>query len=455
MTNLQDNPDELECDGGNDQGSVEPTGNLEPIGVVPDFLGDLFRDLDPTCKPTATQQSLRSESGDVRPEQRRDLSSLRRTWRLIPWSVSVIAVVVSIASGVRTFGLSRTLSATRSLYQSSAAELEAKKNAESLRSEIDKQVLEPTILERKEGLLARYISTANFVRVQKGHVNVIARNVKFPCFLEWTADGKSQTKKLTTGETTLNLPLGRPVTVFCRPFHTAGWLQTVQIWVKHDSEKLVRLGSVLGKTPLTLNNNDEVVIFFEEPVPPWNAVCVPIKNESILVTLERPRAEYDADKWLAGTWEGREEFPNTAMFWAREGSHGLATELAASFMAQRSEFKDQFDFRGSMHTSLLVQGDGMRPSVTMQQITQEELEAVLFIAFEQLRNSLSPNGDTIQDEIDRGAELLDLANIASSSALDSTGIPMALKASVMVTTSASGIKDFQLAVRRTALGGRT
>lgn len=403
MTIEHNNSHELELTDGSGQ------GDLEPVGVVPDFLLDLFRDFDGTLKPAAMQESSRNASCDVPAVQSMDVNPARRKWRVIPWSVSVIAVAVSIASGVSTFGLSRTLSATRSLYHNSAAELEAKKNAESLRNRIDKQVQEPTILEQNERLLVRYISPENFLRVQTGHVKVIARNVKFPCFLEWTADGKSRSEVLTTGETTLNLPLGSPVTVFCRPFHTAGWLQTVQIFVKHDSEEVVRLGSVLGKTPLTLNNNDEVVIFFQEPVLPWNAVCVPVGNESILVTLERPRAEYDTDKWLAGTWEGHEEFPNTPMFWAQYGSQGLSEELAASFIAQRNEFKDQFDFRGSMHTSVFVQGAGLKPSLTMQQVTQKELEAVLFRAFEQLRHNLSPNGNTIQDEIDRGAEMLQLA----------------------------------------------
>jgi hypothetical protein len=117
----------------------------------------------------------------------------------------------------------------------------------------------------------------------------------------------------------------------------------------------------------------------------------------------------DVDKWLAGEWDGKEELPNAAMFWARDGSEGLAQELAAYFIANRNDPDQPYSFRGNKHTSLQTCGDGIRPSPLMQQITQEELQAVLFQAFEQLRMKSSPIGDPIQGEIDQAATVLNLS----------------------------------------------
>lgn len=94
------------------------------------------------------------------------------------------------------------------------------------------------------------------------------------------------------------------------------------------------------------------------------------------------------------------------MCWAKEGSLGLAKELAATFISQRSETNEQYDFRGAMHTSLFVQSEGKLVSSMMRQITQEELETVLFNAFEQLKRKMSPNGNTVQDEIDQATKFL-------------------------------------------------
>lgn len=244
-------------------------------------------------------------------------------------------------------------------------------------------------------------------RNQSGSVSVTARNVRFPCFLQWTVNQQTKTIELPTGETTVELPFDGPVTLFCRPYKTSSWMQSVQVWVSDTSNEPYSLGRLLGRAPLTLNDKDKLTVFFEDPIPPWNAVCVPLRGESILVTLERPQADYDVDKWLAKNWQGTEEFPNTALCWSRYGSAGLADELAAYFVSHRNGTEHWFSFRGARHTSLVVQTNGPEDvSIIMQEITQEDLAVELTKAFELLRLKMSPNGKTVEDEINRAAEIL-------------------------------------------------
>jgi hypothetical protein len=386
--------------------SEENRSKLEPVGVVPSFLFELFQDVTNSMDLGIQPERLEIVKEDTATVSRSGRNWLQNRLRPYTWMATTAAVLIAIVSAISTFGLSQTLSATRSLYEVSTAELKEKRRDLSLREKIDQQILRRTSQEEAEHLLVRYISPADFVKTQTGNVKVTARNVRFPCFLIWTVNGKSQTITLPSGETSLELPIGGPVTLFCRAHHTYGWLQTVQVWAKHDTEKPERLGSALGTIPLTLADQDEVTVFFEDPVSPWNAICVPVRDEFLHVTLERPRALFQYEIWKAGHWKAQEEFPNSAMCWAKEGSLGLAKELAATFISQRSETNEQYDFRGAMHTSLFIQSDGKLVSSMMRQISQEELETVLFNAFEQLKRKMSPNGNTVQDEINQATQLL-------------------------------------------------
>lgn len=379
-----------------ESGDQEPAANgpyqsREPSGAVPEFLLELFRDLDPRVQ--LSESSPSRLDGLIDPAVFSDKADRvpRRTSRVFPWTLALAAMLLAMASGIRTFGVSRALSETKSLYNK--MKVTATLQGDTL------EVLQPTEPERKEGLLVRYISPDELAIEREGIVSVTARNVQLPCVLLWTVDGEAQTVTLPTGETKLTLPIGNPVTLFCRPFQTAGWFQAVQLWMKRGSDDMVRLGCALGQTPLKLQDNDELIVFFEDPIPPWNALYVPVQDESILVTLERPWAEYDIDKWLDVKWDGQEEFPNTALFWARDGSVGLARELAEYFLQHRDEPDKWVRFRGNAHTSMTVFGNGTTVSSQMQEITHEELESVLFEAFERLRRRMAPDGRLIEEEI--------------------------------------------------------
>mgnify|MGYP001184566254 CR=1 FL=1 len=351
-------------------------GTIEPSGVVPEFLYDLFRDFHATGK--SVDSETKPDPGPVR-------QGVRDGSRLFPYAAAIAAMLIATISGIQSFGVSRSLA------------------IHNRRDEIQR----PTEQEAKERLMPRFISDEQLAEVHKGTVSVTARNVQFPCFLQWTANNETKTITLPTGETTLSLPIDGPTTLFCRPFRTSCWLQPVEVWVAKDGKDLSCLGRLLGRSPLPLQDRDEVVVFFEDPVAPWNAVCVPIKGESVLVTLERPNAAYDADKWLAGQWDAQEEFPNTALFWARYGSAGLAKELAAYFVSQRTGTENWFVFRGNMHTSLVVQTNNAEDvSQAMQTISQEELEKELLKAFELLRRRMSPDGGTVDAEITLADEIL-------------------------------------------------
>jgi hypothetical protein len=380
---------------------------VEPLGVVADFMLDLFRDLDSfgtsALTPEATFAGISDSTCDV--AQANPMSG-QRSWKSLPRGTMLIAVVVAILSAVSCIGMAQALATTRSKCRTQEQTLS--------QYDIANRLTERTTDEENDQILVRHIDPEAFafdaVDEQRGFVTVTARNVKYVCTLQWTVNGKTQSIQLPTGESTMKLPMGRPVTLYCRPDKTAGWIQTVQVWLQRGEGQIESLGSALGNVPLFLQDGDEVIVFFEEPVTLWNAVTVPIGDETIMVTLERPQGMRDVDKWLAGEWDAREEFPNVVMFYARDGSAGLASELAAYFIANRNDPTMPYAFRGRMHTSLVTFSDGKTTSLLMKQVTQVELERVLFEAFEQLREKKSPLGVSIQEEIERVAELLKLAN---------------------------------------------
>lgn len=99
-------------------------------------------------------------------------------------------------------------------------------------------------------------------------------------------------------------------------------------------------------------------------------MCIPVRGESVLVTLERPQADFDGDLLRAGEWKGLEEDPNSVLFWARYGNESLAQDLAAYFVSHRNGTEHWCRFRGMRHTSLVVQSSDLEDvSEMMQEIT--------------------------------------------------------------------------------------
>ena len=127
-----------------------------------------------------------------------------------------------------------------------------------------------------------------------------------------------------------------------------------------------------------------------------------------MVTLERPRANLDTDKWINKKWEGKERFPNTAIFWAHEGSEALARNLAQFFIAHRTDKGRWGRFREpeTKHLGLVVRASQDAVSDSMQMIRQEELEEAIVVAFSLLRRQMSPFGVTIQEELEEAKEIL-------------------------------------------------
>jgi len=218
-------------------------------------------------------------------------------------------------------------------------------------------------------------------------------------------DGVVSEHTIDAGESILELPSGNSVTFFVRPGFTSLWLQPVAFGVIRNA-KWQFYGSVLGKQTLMLEDGDELIVNFDHPSPPWNAVCIPVRNQWVLVTLERPWAMLDVDKWIRKEWQGQEELPNTALFWAREGIDGLAKELAASFVERRNDPALRGRVRGKMHTSLTVGAAENAVFKPFQEITVDELARELKTAFTLLREQRPPYGPSIAEEIARAKAIL-------------------------------------------------
>lgn len=269
-------------------------------------------------------------------------------------------------------------------------------------------LLKPAKYEQDQNLFVSYVGPGETNDEAIGTVKVLVRNVQFPCVLRWIVGEKEERIYLPAGNTSLELPAGNPVTAFCEPVHTAGWLQAVFVAVIRNERLAMKPGSALGKISIVLKDNDTVVLHCEQPIPPWNAVCVPVKGEWIMVTLERPRANLDTDKWINKKWEGKERFPNTAIFWAHEGSEALARNLAQFFIAHRTDKGRWGRFREpeTKHLGLVVRASQDAVSDSMQMIRQEELEEAIVVAFSLLRRQMSPFGVTIQEELEEAKEIL-------------------------------------------------
>ena len=136
--------------------------DAEPSGVVPEFLTDLFND-------------FHAESRSVVSETVPDLASIRigvrGISRLMPYAASIVAMLIAVVSGIQSFGVSQSMA------------------VKSRRLEI----LKPTELENKERLMPRFVTDEQLAEVHKGTVSLTARNVQFPCFLQWTTHNETKT----------------------------------------------------------------------------------------------------------------------------------------------------------------------------------------------------------------------------------------------------------------------
>lgn len=244
----------------------------------------------------------------------------------------------------------------------------------------------------------------------KETVRVEVLNDYFPARLKWKAnDQAEQTTDLPRSDSTLQLPVGK-VRLVCDSSISLAWYQSFGL-VHHKNGKVTNrdyLGTSLGPVVLELKAGDVLRLRMEQPFTPWNATMIRVgtTGEWAIVTLERAWANYDVEPFQKGKWGGSEAFPNTALFWAKEGSKGLATELAQQFVSERDKKGFGGRMRGKMHTSIIVpvrDGKAVAPFATL---TADELVPHLTQAFENLRQQRPPLGPTIQQEIDAATKLL-------------------------------------------------
>jgi hypothetical protein len=237
--------------------------------------------------------------------------------------------------------------------------------------------------------------------ISLGEVAVTFRGATFPCRFFWESNEKKGTANIRVGDDRTSISTGT-VRLSCESFHGNFWYQPYS--VVHNQKYL---GVSLGTTMLTVKPGDSLHIQMEQPFAPWNATFVRIKGEWALVTLERPWANYEWEKYRAGQFGGNEKYPNTPMIWAEAGSTGLAKDLAAYFVNNRAKGGLFGRFRNRMHVSLIVPFVDGKVSSTFQKITQDELDEALLKAFELLRKQRPPIGQSVEEEIMQGAEFLE------------------------------------------------
>lgn len=233
-----------------------------------------------------------------------------------------------------------------------------------------------------------------------GTVHVTVENVTFPCILKWKVGDETRTIAVPAEGLRAELPSGE-ARITCDPEHTHSWFQPFGI--VHEG---TYLGSTVGASLLKVKSGDSVRIHLDQPYPPWNATMVRVRGEWIIVTLDRPSAQLDVQKFREGRWEGEEALPNTPLFYADVGSEGLARELARYFIEHRSENIKHGKFRGMMHTTLLVPSEKIEVVAGLRTATLDDLIPPLTQAFEALRKQRPPTGLTIQQEIDAAAQLM-------------------------------------------------
>ncbi|HYH66896.1 MAG TPA: hypothetical protein VD866_19535 [Urbifossiella sp.] len=233
-----------------------------------------------------------------------------------------------------------------------------------------------------------------------GTVRAELLNDFLPCRLTWKTDGGAGGGDLPLGDARLDLPTGR-VRMACESAFRGGWYQP--FGVVHNGK---HLGTTLGVLVLDLKPGDTLRVRAEHPFAPWNAVTTRVAGELTVLTLERPRAEFDLEPFRAGKWGGTEALPNTALFWARDGSRGLAAELTAHVVAGRGDPAHRGRFRGKMHTSVVFPTTAGRLPPPLLTATAADMTRELTAAFDHLRRQRPPQGPSIREEIELAAKLL-------------------------------------------------
>ena len=240
-------------------------------------------------------------------------------------------------------------------------------------------------------------------RETTGTVDVLVQNVTFACKITWQVGETKEIVTVASGTTKLKMPAGRPVTIFCEPCFTKNWLQPVGVGLEREGEEEQFFGSTIGKMVQPLWDGDRVTLHFEQPTPPWNGVMMRVRGEWVLVTLERPWADYELDKFTDAT---QSKLPNTALSWAREGTEGLARELAKTFVDHRDHGSHWGKLRGNWDTSLTVPASETEVIEPFREITEDELVGHLVPAFELLKKQQPPLGPSIAEELEAAREFL-------------------------------------------------
>ena len=253
---------------------------------------------------------------------------------------------------------------------------------------------------------------AEAVSPAPGRAVVEVRNATFGCKMTWSVGGESTKAEIPTEGIRLVVPSGR-VRLTIEPIHLHAWSQPFAT-VRHrrGADEPKHLGSALGAILLDVADGDTIHVRLDQPFAPWNAAMVRFRGAWMLVTAERPWAEYDLATYRAGKYIGDpehpERLPNTPLFWAATGSKGMARELVESFVAHRGDGTRRWGrVRGTMHATLIVPAETDRVAAPFQDATAAELVPVLTEAFEILRGQSPPVGPSMQEEIDGASRLRD------------------------------------------------
>lgn len=266
----------------------------------------------------------------------------------------------------------------------------------------------PTDEERNQWLFVNYVDPATLANEERGgEATLHVRNVVLPVVVRWTVGEASHAETIYSGEKSISLPAGRSVSILCEPLIAHNWYQIAAVATGKKGQEKFR-GSTLSKITLPIESGDEVSLTCAQPSAPWNAIIVPCRGAWMLVTLERPRADFQIEEWKKEPRPGPEEFANTMLFWAKYGEGELARELAAYFLSLRDKPRKAGHYRGRMHTAITLgsDDDGVIQE-PWSSISEEELRQCLLNAFQMLRKQRSPEGRTVEGEIAKAAQILE------------------------------------------------
>jgi hypothetical protein len=134
---------------------------------------------------------------------------------------------------------------------------------------------------------------------------------------------------------------------------------------------------VLGKHSLELQAGDVLTVHEVGIVPPPNAALVPLKGESVLVSLMFPAGIANPDGF-----SGPEEFRSSAMFVAKYGTKTVATRLAEKARNETDE-RAFGNYRGDQQIAVHRQADP--DGKVTADVTVEELSEAIQLGLLQLQ----------------------------------------------------------------------